>query len=85
MLAHSSVGNRVLYSMIRRGNISFAGHAPQKIYGTLTCKSGRKMSKANRVFFESEEEAVSHGFRPCGHCMYTEYKNWKNGYVYNGR
>ena len=33
------------------------------------------MKKENRVFFSAKEEAVEHGFRPCGHCMRTEYNS----------
>ncbi|WP_335338004.1 Ada metal-binding domain-containing protein [Pedobacter sp. PACM 27299] len=40
------------------------------------CKSGKRMKKENRVFFSSQEAAVKHGFRPCGHCMKTEYKSY---------
>lgn len=35
------------------------------------------MKKANRVFFASEEEAISIGYRPCGHCMKKAYDKWK--------
>ncbi|MCE7072741.1 hypothetical protein LZG74_20680 [Dyadobacter sp. CY327] len=31
----------------------------------------------NRVFFNSEKEAMSQGFRPCGHCMREAYLKWK--------
>ncbi|MCF2493313.1 hypothetical protein NFI80_06605 [Dyadobacter chenhuakuii] len=31
----------------------------------------------NRVFFNSEKEAMSQGFRPCGHCMREAYLRWK--------
>lgn len=37
------------------------------------------MKRENRVFFLSENEARQNSFRPCGHCMKTEYQNWKNG------
>ncbi|MCF2497797.1 hypothetical protein L0661_05745 [Dyadobacter sp. CY357] len=31
----------------------------------------------NRVFFNSENEAMLRGFRPCGHCMREAYSKWK--------
>jgi len=47
----------------------------------LNCKSGKRMKKENRVFFSTENEAIKSNFRPCGHCMKTEYKKWKNGFI----
>jgi methylphosphotriester-DNA--protein-cysteine methyltransferase len=35
------------------------------------------MKKENRVFFQSEEEAINEGYRPCAHCMNAEYQKWK--------
>ncbi len=57
------------------------GNAKLKIYGLLTCSSGKKMKKENRVFFVSEKEAIDLGYRPCGHCMKQRYQIWKNGSV----
>jgi methylphosphotriester-DNA--protein-cysteine methyltransferase len=39
------------------------------------------MKKENRVFFRSEKEARTQGFRPCGHCLPNDYKKWKDGLV----
>lgn len=39
------------------------------------------MKRKNRVFFETEKEAIKNAFRPCGHCMKEKYKHWKNGFV----
>ena len=58
-----------LFSLIRKEKIKFAGNFKLKIYGKLTCHSGKRMKKENRVFFESEAEAISFGFRPCKNCM----------------
>ncbi len=55
-----------------------AGNARLKIFGRLNCSSGKRMKKVNRVFFTSVQEAYEHHFRPCGHCMKAEYKQWKN-------
>ena len=54
-----------------------AGNLSLKIYGTLSCKSGKRMKKENRVFFKNEAEAIELGFRPCGHCLRAEYVRWK--------
>jgi len=52
-----------------------------KIYGTLHCRSGKRMKAKNRVFFSSVEEALRMGYRPCGHCRKYEYRLWleRNG------
>ncbi|HEX4851811.1 MAG TPA: Ada metal-binding domain-containing protein [Puia sp.] len=56
-----------------------AGNANLKIYGRLDCRSGKRMQRKNRVFFEDEAEAIQRGFRPCGHCMHERYQSWKLG------
>lgn len=63
--------------LIRNGKIAIAGNLPARIYGTLNCSSGKRMKKENRVFFETEEEAVLSNFRPCGHCLRSRYLQWK--------
>ncbi len=62
-----------LFKRIRQGEIKFAGNARLKIYGKLSCGSGKRMKKENRVFFKSEAEAVSLGYRACKHCMRERY------------
>lgn len=76
MIRHSLAGARVR-SLIRKGVIRYAGNARLKIYGLLSCSSGKKMRPANRVFFHSEAEALEAGYRPCGHCMHDKYLQWK--------
>jgi len=39
------------------------------------------MKIENRVFFISEKEALDNGYRPCGHCMKSEYQKWKDGFI----
>lgn len=63
--------------LIRQGAIQYAGNMPGKIYGLLSCSSGKRMNASNRIFFFNEEEAVHAGYRPCGHCMKEQYKIWK--------
>ena len=72
-----ALDNAKLKSMIKSGEIILAGNRQLKIYGTLSCKSGKRMKKENRVFFSSETEAIKDGFRPCGHCMKHRYWVWK--------
>lgn len=70
--------NKLLLSLIRKGDITFAGNRQLKIYGRLNCKSGKRMKIKNRVFFATEKQAIDKGYRPCGHCMKDRYKEWKN-------
>ncbi len=81
MIQHSEISDSDLRSKIKRQEIYFGGNKKLKIYGLLNCKSGKRMKRENRVFFSTENEATENGFRPCGHCMKTEYKNWKNGLI----
>ncbi|WP_062058654.1 Ada metal-binding domain-containing protein [Aquimarina longa] len=81
MIHHIEINTRELYKMIERDEIVYAGNNTLKIYGTLRCKSGKRMKIENRVFFSSTAEAEENGFRPCGNCMKIAYKNWKNGSI----
>lgn len=81
MLFHERIGGAELWQAIRRGAIVLGGNKQLKIYGTLHCASGKRMKRANRVFFASVQEAIESGFRPCGHCMRSEYQIWKHGLV----
>jgi methylphosphotriester-DNA--protein-cysteine methyltransferase len=77
MREHKDISTTALHNAIRAGCVTLAGNSALKIYGTLHCNSGKRMKRTNRVFFESETEAVSMGFRPCGHCMKKKYQAWK--------
>jgi len=66
-----------LKMFIQQKEIVFGGNIKLKIYGTLDCKSGKRMKMKNRIFFKSEEEAIALGYRPCGHCMKNKYEIWK--------
>jgi len=77
MFHHIELRNRKLMSLIDNGAIKLGGNKPLKIYGALSCTSGKRMKKENRVFFQSEEEAIDEGYRPCGHCMRADYQKWK--------
>ena len=81
MIQHNEISDKDLRTKIKNQEIRFGGNKKLKIYGLLNCKSGKRMKKENRVFFVSEAEAIQNNFRPCGHCLKTEYNNWKNGII----
>ena len=81
MILHSEISDRELKIRIIQNKICFGGNIRLRIYCRLNCKSGKRMKKENRVFFLSEQEALLHGYRPCGHCINKEYKKWKDGYT----
>jgi methylphosphotriester-DNA--protein-cysteine methyltransferase len=78
MIRHTGISDTELRSKIRNKEICFGGNSNLKIYGLLSCHSGKRMKRENRVFFISEQEARQNHFRPCGHCMEAAYKKWKN-------
>ena len=63
--------------LIHNKEIGLGGYSPGKIYGKLSCASGKRMKVENRVFFKNEAEAIAAGYRPCAHCMRREYLKWK--------
>jgi methylphosphotriester-DNA--protein-cysteine methyltransferase len=79
VIKHTNITTKELYRKIKQREICFGGYFKLRIYGTLQCKSGKRIKPENRVFFSSESEAIKQGFRPCGHCMKEEYQKWKNG------
>jgi methylphosphotriester-DNA--protein-cysteine methyltransferase len=81
MFRHTEIDSAELRSRIRKQLVCLAGNRKLKIYGLLNCASGKRMKMKNRVFFQSEDEALNSGFRPCGHCMNVKYKVWKDGLV----
>lgn len=56
----------------------YAGYKPGKIFGTLDCKSGKRMNKKNRVFFHSMSDAIKNGYRPCKNCKPMNNNDFKN-------
>lgn len=83
MVKHIDLGangfaqKRTLVKLILTEQVSLGGNSKLKIYGKLDCRSGKRMKAGNRVFFKDETEALSLGYRPCGHCMPDEYQKWK--------
>jgi hypothetical protein len=58
MITHNDITNEALRRQIKHKQIIFGGNIRLKIYGTLHCKSGKRMKKGNRIFFISEDEAL---------------------------
>lgn len=81
MIWHSAISDSELRNKIRKNELHFGGNRKLKIYGTLSCTSGKRMKRENRVFFSSEQEAQQNNYRPCGRCIKVEYKKWKNGFI----
>jgi methylphosphotriester-DNA--protein-cysteine methyltransferase len=77
MISHIDLEQSKLVALLKSCQLNVGGNSKLKIYGTLSCKSGKRMKKSNRVFFIDEAEAVSLGYRPCGHCMPNQHKIWK--------
>lgn len=77
MYLHLHLEKKMLLRKVKDHSIQLAGNSKLKIFGRLTCNSGKRMKKENRVFFKSETEAISLGFRPCGHCLPRQYREWK--------
>lgn len=83
MITHSSLGidesqrRKNLMRLIHNGGINLGGYKKARIYGTLHCRSGKRMKIENRVFFKDEYQAISEGYRPCRNCMPEKYKLWK--------
>ena len=84
MIHHIELGadpadrSRKVRALIERGEITLGGYWPKKIYGTLSCRAGKRMKVEHRVFFKDEDEALREGYRPCGHCLPESYKRWKS-------
>ncbi|MET4141498.1 Ada metal-binding domain-containing protein [Pedobacter sp. UYP1] len=76
LLNHTEISAARLIMLIRKGEITLGGNKKLKIYGLLSCKSGKRMKAENRVFFTDEQQAIANGFRPCGNCKRNLYKKW---------
>lgn len=46
----------------------YMGNKNSKILHLTTCDSASRTSMANRVYFETREEAIEKGYKPCGRC-----------------
>ena len=81
MKHHNQLYATDVLKLIKHQEIRFGGNNKLKIYGTLRCKSGKRMKRENRVFFKSVTEALDNGYRPCGNCLKSDYLKWKNGFI----
>ena len=81
MIQHAKISDSALRNKIRKKEVRLGGNSKLKIYGILSCASGKRMKRKNRIFFTSAQEAQQNNYRPCGHCMKAEYKKWKNGFI----
>lgn len=83
MILHIALGPtpfarlRALAVLVQTGALTRAGHRPGRIYGQLSCRSGKRMKAENRVFFRNEAEALAAGYRPCAVCLPAAYNAWK--------
>lgn len=75
---HTYFSDLQIADLIQSGAITLGGNKNLKIFGTLKCKSGKRMKRQNRVFFKTEQDAISSGYRPCGNCMRKAYNNWQS-------
>lgn len=80
MIYHRSLTSRELQSLLKSGRVTLAGNRKLKIYGLLTCGTGKRMKRENRVFFSNGEEARQAGYRPCGNCMKEQRKKLSDTY-----
>jgi hypothetical protein len=60
---------------------TLGGHRRSKIYGRLDCPSALRWIAQgkyvqHRVFFADEEVAIAAGYRPCGACLRSRYRQW---------
>lgn len=77
MWQHSDLDAAAVHAMVRKQQVTIGCNSRLKIYGKLSCASGKRMQRENRVFFTNESAAIYAGYRPCGHCMPQAYKKWK--------
>ncbi len=76
MNRHNRIDDSEVLKAVKSGLIRYGGNRKQKIYGALTSKSGKRMKRQNRVFFENRKDAINNGYRPCGNCMKEAYREW---------
>ncbi len=72
------------YAILKKGKTiestipgMYAGYKKGKIFGRLDCRSGMRMSKSQRVFFHTLEDAVLQDYRPCKNCKPLNHDLWQ--------
>ncbi|MFD2145249.1 hypothetical protein [Mucilaginibacter antarcticus] len=82
MINHTDLGDkpfthfRALQALIIKGDISLAGYRKNKIYGTLTCKAGKRINPENRIFSRTRTKLLT---RATVHVASVYPANIKNG------
>lgn len=64
MIWHSEISDNGLRSKIKQQEICLGGNSKLKIYGTLSCTSGKKMKRENRVCFLTKRKLLQTAFAP---------------------
>lgn len=61
----------------------YGGNGKLKVYGRLDCGSALSSMKRfpgeyqkHRVFFADEKTALAAGYRPCGNCLRSKYREY---------
>jgi methylphosphotriester-DNA--protein-cysteine methyltransferase len=57
----------------------FAAITSTRVFGRLTCSSGKRALKKNRVFFASYQDAIAAGYRPCLTCNPQPEDQYRRG------
>lgn len=47
---------------------AYTGNSKSLKFHYEGCRAEQKISQSNRVHFDTRDEAVSHGYKPCGIC-----------------
>ena len=59
MNRHDRIDDSEVLKVIKSDLIRYGGNRKQKIYGTLTCKYGKRMNRQNRVLFKTEKTPLT--------------------------
>ena len=59
MIRHKRIDDSEVLKVIKSALIRYGGKRKQRIYGTLTCKYGKRMNRQNRVLFKTEKTPLT--------------------------
>lgn len=59
MIRHKRIDDSEVLKVIKSALIRYGGKRKQKIYGTLTCKSGKRMKRKTVYFFKTEKTPLT--------------------------
>jgi len=54
--------------LTRRRRIQYRAKAGGRTFHKLNCRLARDLKRSDRIDFETREEAIARGFKPCGMC-----------------